>query len=74
MIKQLNSPAKEIILMSVKVGKWNKYNWCQERNFVITNSCLYNFNKKSKSADSHYYIELRRVILIKDLAGITKNI
>jgi hypothetical protein len=55
--------------------------WQQERNFVITNSNIYNFNKKSKK---HYIfsainiklnlIELRRVIAIQNLAGMTKNL
>ena len=38
----------EILMMSCKVYKWNKYSWQQERNFVITNHHIYNFNKKSK--------------------------
>ena len=46
-MKQFNDP-KEIIIMSCKVDKWNKYMWQQERNFVITNLNIYNFNKKSK--------------------------
>jgi hypothetical protein len=55
--------------------------WQQERNFVITNSNIYNFNKKSKK---HYIfsainiksnlLELRRVIAIQNLAGMTKNL
>ena len=48
-LKQLTDP-KEIIMMSCKIGKWNKYNWQQERNFVVTNTAIYNFNKKSKSS------------------------
>ena len=35
-------------MMSFKVMKWNKYMWQQERNFVLTNKNVYNFNKKSK--------------------------
>ena len=49
--------------MTVKVYKWNKYGMHQERNFVITNYCIYNFKKK----------DLRRVILIENMIGITKN-
>ena len=49
--------------MTSKVGKWNPYNWCQERNFVITNENLYNFKNK----------KLRRVIGITSLVGLTKN-
>ena len=35
--------------MSAKVKKFNKYQIGQGRNFVITNTQLYNFNVKSKS-------------------------
>ena len=38
----------EIILMSCKVTKFNKYNWQQERNLIITNANIYNFKQKSK--------------------------
>lgn len=50
--------------MSCKVGKWNPYNWCQDRNFVITNINLYNFKAK----------KLRRVIALASLVGLTKNL
>jgi hypothetical protein len=40
---------KEVLMMAVKVQKWNKFNWQQERNLIISNHHLYNFNKKSKS-------------------------
>ena len=50
--------------MSCKMGKFNKYKWQQERNFVITTMNLYNFNKK----------KIRRVIAISNLKGITKNL
>lgn len=36
-------------MMSAKVKKFNKYQIGQGRNFVITNTQLYNFNVKSKS-------------------------
>ena len=51
-------------MMSVKVAKWNKYYLKQERNFVISNINIYNFNKK----------KLKRIIAIANLAGMTKNI
>jgi len=47
------------------VSKWNKYNWNQERNFVITPLNIYNFNKKN---------QLRRAIAISNISGLTKNI
>ena len=50
--------------MSCKVGKWNPYNWCQERNFVVTNVNLYNFKAK----------KLRRAIGIAAIVGMTKNL
>ena len=65
--------------MTCKIQKWNKYNWAQERNFVISNLNIYNFNKKSKFylyKYAHYifYTELRRVISIESLNGMTKNL
>lgn len=41
-------PQQEVLLMSSVVAKWNKYAWQQNRNFVITNTNLYNFKAKSK--------------------------
>ena len=41
--------------MTCKVDKWNKYMWQQERNFVITNSNIYNFNKKSKKQQTIFH-------------------
>lgn len=52
------------MMMAVKVMKANKFSWQQERNFVITNKNIYNFKKK----------QLRRVIMIKFLSGVTKNL
>jgi hypothetical protein len=64
-------------MMSCKVFKWNKYSWQQERNFVITNHHIYNFNKKSKYHFVFVNIcisdQLRRSIAIKSLSGLTKN-
>jgi hypothetical protein len=54
-IKQFNDQ-KEIIIMSCKVEKWNKYMWQQERNFVITNKNIYNFNKKSKKHYNYFSV------------------
>ena len=39
---------KEIIMLSCKVVKYNKYNWQQERNLVITQDNIYNFKSKSR--------------------------
>ena len=64
-------------MMSVKVQKWNKYNYKQERNFLVTDSNIYNFNKKSKCKCSLLHIELslelKRIIPIQSLAGLTMN-
>ena len=54
-------------MLSAKVSKYNRYSGimgAQERHFVVTNMCIYNFNKK----------KLRRVIAIMNLLGITKNL
>ena len=57
-------------MMSCKVQKWNKYNWQQERSFVITNLMIYNFNKKSKDHYSFiliFYHEFRTPKINSDL-------
>jgi len=51
-------------MMSVKVSKINKYYIRQDRQFVISNVNIYNFNKK----------RLKRIIAITNLAGLTKNL
>ena len=65
--------------MSCKVKKWKNTFFSQERNFLITNTNIYNFNKKSKSKllIIHFLqinIEFRRMIGIETLDGITKNL
>lgn len=52
------------VFFSGKVLKVNKFSMKQDRNIVITNLNLYNFKKK----------KLRRVVEIKDLAGLTKSL
>jgi len=37
----------EILLLSDKIIKVNRYGLSQERNIVITNKSIYNFKKKS---------------------------
>ena len=37
----------ETILFSDKIAKLDKYNMSKERNIIITNSKIYNLNKKS---------------------------
>ena len=61
--------------MSVKLSKWNKYHFKQDRNFVISNQNIYNFSKKSKFTHSTLiaHLELKRIIDIGNLAGMTKN-
>lgn len=49
-------------MFSANVNKWNKYGMRQERQMVLTNLNLYNFHRK----------KLRRSIVIKQLAGLTK--
>eukprot|EP00347_Sterkiella_histriomuscorum_P024519 403330825 len=53
----------EIILMSCKVSKFNKYNWQQERNLIVTNENIYNFKQK----------KVKRIIPIDRLAGLTRS-
>ena len=36
-------------MFSCKLKKWNKYTIKQDRNLVVTNMNIYNFNKKRKS-------------------------
>ena len=38
----------EVVMLSMKVSKYNKYNWVQERNFVVTQDNIYIFKHKSK--------------------------
>ena len=45
----LKSIGDEILYFSNKVFKYNSFNMKQERNLILTNKCLYNFqNKKVK--------------------------
>jgi len=37
----------EEVLLSLKLIKFNKYNWQQERRFIISKDNIYNFKKKS---------------------------
>lgn len=37
----------EVVMLSCKVSKFNKYNWQQERALVITQENIYNFRQKS---------------------------
>ena len=45
-LKQL-SRADDVLQMSCKVKKWNKFNMRQDRNLVITDMLIYNFNNKT---------------------------
>jgi len=59
------------VLFSNKVQKFNKYDWKQERNLVITDTSIHNCKGKRK-ASRLTTIEIQRSIPIKDLKGITK--
>lgn len=65
------------MLYSGAVQKWNNLRMKQDRSLVITNLNIYNFKKKSKircqvSFLVFRFLEVRRVISIKTLAGLTK--
>ena len=61
-------------MMSCKVQKFNKYNWVQERALIITQDNIYNFKLKSKDRYCWIiFIEVKRVIKIEKLAGLTKS-
>ena len=60
--------------MSMKVSKYNKYNWVQERNIVVTQDNIYVFKHKSKIKFRVYFLELNRLIQISCLQGITKSL
>ena len=53
---------RETIIYSGKVSKWNKYNYKQDRNMIVTNLYLYHFKKK----------KIRRVVALENIAGLTK--
>jgi Unconventional myosin tail, actin- and lipid-binding len=54
----------EVVMLSCKVQKFNKYNWVQERALIITQDNIYNFKIK----------KVKRVIKIEKLAGLTKSL
>lgn len=65
--------------------KFNRYDWKQERNLVITNAGIYNLKKKSNlykyiiniymhaSQILNYSLGVKRRITINKIAGITKS-
>lgn len=62
-------------MMSCKVVKINKYNWPQERYMIITQDNVYNFKSKSKFLTIIIsLIEVKRIIEIAKLAGLTKSV
>ncbi len=103
----LNIADGEVVMMSCKVAKFNKYNWVQERAIIITQENIYNFKLKSKydqlrtpviqwrfkkqnvqalmrwsrpkdmsnfSKPIFLFIEVKRIIKIERLAGLTKSL
>ncbi len=62
----------ESVFLSCKIKKYNKYDWKQERTFVVTELNLYTLKGKSNLINSSYcFTELRRKIAIQLLAGLT---
>lgn len=62
--KQFVNKQTEVVMLSMKVSKYNKYNWVQERNFVVTQDNIYIFKHK----------KLKRFVQISFLQGITKSL
>ena len=44
----LVNPGIEELLYSVKIKKFNKFDWIQERSLIVTAEAIYNFKKNSK--------------------------
>ena len=59
--KQLKSD--ESIYFSNKVTKYNRFEWGQERIFMITNIAIYNLKKN----------KIQRWIPLKTISGVTKS-
>lgn len=65
----------EVVMLSMKMSKYNKYNWVQERNLVVTQDYIYVFKHKSKSKFRVLIVlELNRLVQISSLQGITKSL
>jgi hypothetical protein len=62
----------ERVVFSGAVKKYNKFSWAQERNVIITQVKFYNFSKKSRLYN--LFAELKRIIQIRSLRGITKSL
>lgn len=65
-----------VVVFSGRVNKWNKYWIKQERVIVVSNKNIYNFHKKSifLSFLTFPLTEVRRMIEISSLAGLTKSL
>lgn len=44
--KQFVNKQTEVVMLSMKMSKYNKYNWVQERNLVVTQDYIYVFKHK----------------------------
>lgn len=60
-LKQLKTD--EWIYFSNKVTKYNRFEWSQERVFMITNIAIYNLKKH----------KIQRWIPLKNISGMTKS-
>lgn len=61
----------------MKLSKFNKYNWLQERNVIITQDCIYNYKYKSMKPIKLYTfapVEIKRVIPLVKLSGFTRSL
>lgn len=54
-------------MLSLKVSKYNKYNWVQERNLVVTQDYIYNFKHKSNLVISIFETPFRIAKIFVDI-------
>lgn len=63
---------EESVFVSVKVKKYNKFDWKQERVFVVTEMHFYSLKGKSKQFRvNNRCLEVRRKLPLNQVAGLT---